>query len=142
MRWLLLDDIERIEKGKRAVAQSRVPAAEYSREVLMTEMMAQTGAVLLGAESDYQKDMVFAKIEFAEFLPPYQAGQRLRIEATAEGFRPEGAWIDGVIRTGDREVARGRLLLMQLEGLIPGHGKPVTFHQEFMEHFKVREKVA
>lgn len=141
MRWLLLDEIERIERGKRAFARSRVPQGECSPEPLLIEMMAQTGAVLLGAESDYQKDLIFAKIETADFTPPYTSGESVWIETSADAFRPEGAWMDGWVRTQDREIVRGRFLLMHVEGLNSEQHQPITFHPAFMNHFKVRDKI-
>ncbi len=141
MRWLVLDSIETIEKGKLARSRSKIPFCEYSSEVLMVEMMAQTGAVLLGAETDYQKDLVFAKIESVEFNPPYGSGESIWIEATAESFRPEGAWLDGVIRGPDREIAKCRFLLMHVDGFDSQIQKPITFHEAFMQHFDVRDKI-
>ena len=65
MRWLLLEKVHSIRKGEKAVASAKVPRAPYSLEVLFIEMMAQTGGLLVGAESNYQKDLIFAKIESA-----------------------------------------------------------------------------
>lgn len=141
MRWLVLDSIETVKKGETCRALSRVPSAEYSSEVLMVEMMAQTGAVLLGLETDYQKDLIFAKIEAVEFIPPYDCGQAIEIEAKAESFRPEGAWMDGVVRNHKGEIARARFLLMHVDGLDSKLCEPVTFHKAFMQHFKVRDKI-
>ncbi len=141
MRWLLLDQIERIEKGKRAFAKSRIPQTECSPEPLLMEMMAQTGAVLLGAESDYQKDLIFAKIEAADFTPPYTSGEPVWIETFADAFRPEGAWMDGVVRTKTHEIVRSRFLLMHVEGLNSQSKEPITFHPAFMNYFNVREKI-
>ena len=141
MRWRLLDEIISIEKSRKAVTRSHVLAGEFSPEILLIEMMAQTGALLLGAESNFQKDLIFAKIDTAGFMPPYQAGEPVWIESTSENLRPEGAWLDGVIRNREREIASSRVLLMPMDPLIPGHQEPVTFHQNFMEHYCVRDKV-
>jgi len=141
MRWLLLDKIREIHKGKKAVTESRVPQAPYSSEVLFVEMMAQTGGLLVGAESDYQKDVIFAKIESATFTPVPDPGTPITIEATSDGLAAEGGWIEGVITSAGGTVAKAKLLLMSVGRLVPGSSKPITFHDNFMNHFNVRAKV-
>lgn len=142
MRWILLDEVCSIQKGKKAVAVSRVPQAPYSSEVLFVEMMAQTGGLLVGAESDYRNDVIFAKIERAAFNEVPASGTPITIEASAEGLAPEGGWIEGVIRTAGGVVAQAKLLLMSVGRLVPERSKPITFHDSFMNYFKVREKIA
>src|SRR5258708_2360135 len=85
MRWLLLDEIISIEKGKRAQTRSHVPdVSSYSTEFLMIEMMAKTGALIVGAKKDFAEDLVFAKMESAVFSPGLKPGEPLEIEARAE----------------------------------------------------------
>ncbi|HOE68057.1 MAG TPA: hypothetical protein PK997_03180 [Candidatus Omnitrophota bacterium] len=142
MRWLLLDKVLSIHRGKRAVTESRVPCAPYSSEVLFVEMMAQTGGLLVGAESDYRNDVIFAKIESASFAGVPAPGTPITVEAFADGLAPEGGWIEGVITMAGVVIAKAKLLLMSVGRLVPGHSQPITFHDNFMEHFKVREKVS
>lgn len=141
MRWLVLDRIHSIRKGEKAVTESRVPKAPYSSEVLFVEMMAQTGGLLVGAESDYQKDVIFAKIETATITRVPEPGTPIRIEAACEGLAAEGGWIEGVITSDGETIAKAKLLLMSVGRLIPEKPKPVTFHDKFMNHFKVRERL-
>ena len=141
MRWLLLDKVEVIHKGKKAVASSKVPDAPYSAEVLFVEMMAQTGGLLVGAESDYQKDLIFAKIESAMLTCVPKTGTPIQIEAWAESLAADGGWLEATITSAEGPVAKARLLLMAVTGLSGTHTKSVTFHDAFMCHFKVREKV-
>ena len=141
MRWLLLDKVLSIHKGKKAVTESKVPKTPYSNEVLFVEMMAQTGGLLVGAESDYQKDVIFAKIENATFAQKPESGTPIKIEATSDGLAAEGGWIEGVITNAEGIVAKAKLLLMSVGKLIPEKPKPITFHDNFMNYFKVREKV-
>ena len=141
MRWLLLDKIHSIHKGKKAVTESRVPQTPYSNEVLFVEMMAQTGGLLVGAESDYQKDVIFAKIDNASFAGVPKPGTPIKIEATAEGLATEGGWIEGVITSADGVIATAKLLLMSVGRLLPERSKPITFHDNFMNYFNVRTKV-
>lgn len=141
MRWLLLDEITVIEKGKRVRAKSRVPEKGASPEVLMIEMMAQAGGLLIGAQTDYQEDLIFAKIEDAEFHQPLELGAPIEIEATSDAIKPAGGWIDAVIRNQGKPLAKARLLLMNVGPLRPETREPVSFHRAFMDYFKVREKV-
>ena len=124
-----------------ARTRSRVPSAPYSPELLMMEMIAQTGGLLLGAEGNFEEDIVFAKIEQANFEGPFRAGDAIEIEATSDSLKPEGAWFEGKIRRNDKVVAEARFLLMNVGHLVSGETKSITFHDAFMNHFSVRDKV-
>ena len=142
MRWLLLDEIISIEKGRRARTRSHVPQApEYSPELLMIEMMAQTAAVLMGAEKDFQEDLVFVKIDRSKFRKDFAAAGQIDIEARAETLRPEGAWFETTIDRAGERIAEARLMLLNVGHFAAGKTEPMTFHGNFMNHFKVREKV-
>lgn len=141
MRWLLLEEVHSIQKGKKASASSKVPKAPYSPEVLFIEMMAQTGGLLVGAESDYQKDLIFAKIESATITNVPKPGTPLQIEAWSESLGTEGGWIEATITYAEGLVARAKLLLMAVGGLSPDQKRSITFHDAFMNYFSVREKV-
>ena len=104
-------------------------------------MMAQTGGLLVGAESDYQKEVIFAKIESAIFEKVPAPGSAIKIEATSDGLAAEGGWIEGMITNTEGLVAKGKLLLMSVGRLMPEKPKPIAFHDNFMNYFKVREKV-
>lgn len=141
MRWLVLDEVLQIEKGKRAITRSNVPSQPYSAELLMLEMMAQTGGLLLGAESDFSQDVIFAKIEKAEiaYLPP--KGSPLLIECSSDGLRAEGAWMQAEIRHHDQVVSNARFMLVAVDRIIENRSESTTFHEVFMKHFDVRKKV-
>lgn len=141
MRWLVLDEVVSVERQKRAISRSRVPAGKYSAEFLMIEMMAQTAALLVGVEKDFAEDMVFAKIESAMFEPGLISGETIEIEAFSDQIRPEGGWMEAEIRGARGRIAKSRFLLMCVGHLVPGSTKPVTFHDAFMNHFKIREKI-
>lgn len=141
MRWLVLDEVLAVEKGKRSLSRSRVPSAFCSPEFLMIEMMAQTGALLVGAESDFSRDLVFAKIESVEFSPGFEAGDPIEIESHADQISAEGGWLEARVSGPRGLIAQSKLLLMSVGHLIPGKTVPVTFHKNFMEHFKIRDKV-
>jgi hypothetical protein len=141
MRWLLLEKVHSIRKGEKAVAFAKVLRAPYSSEVLFIEMMAQTGGLLVGAESDYQKDLIFAKIENATITNIPKSGTPLQIEAWSESLGAEGGWLEATVTCAEGLVARAKFLLMAVKGLSAEQTKPVTFYEAFMDHFNIREKI-
>ena len=141
MRWVLLDEIVSIIRHKKAIARSRVPQSPYSPELLMVEMMAQTGAVLLGAEMDYSEDLIFAKIEEAEFLKELPPGTPLDIEASSDNLHAAGAWIEGKVFSSGVLIGEAKLLLMCVGHFLAGNLEPITFHPAFMDYFQVRSKM-
>ncbi len=142
MRWLLLEEVLSIQRKVKARTRSRVPFSPVSPEILMVEMMAQTGGLLLGAESDFQDDLIFAKIEKADFAQNTEAGRTIYIEAESENLRPEGAWLDGrILDENEMPIASSRFLLMNVGHLFPERNHSITFHSAFMNYFRVREKV-
>lgn len=141
MRWLLLDSIVAIEKGKKAHTRSRVFRTGVTPELLMMEAMVQTGGLLLGAEHDFANNLIFAKIEKAFFQGRYETQTVLDIQAFSDQLKPEGAWIDAHIHQQWREIASARFLIMNAGPLVPGKSKSITFHDAFMQYFAVRAKV-
>jgi len=142
MRWLLLEEIVSVEKGSKAVARGRIPNESVSTEILLMEMMAQTGGLLIGAESDFSNDIVFTKIEKATFSLPRSSGDEIMIVARSENLRPEGAWLDAQITGNSGEmIAQSRFLLMNVGKLRGEATTSITFHHAFMNHFNVRNKV-
>jgi len=142
MRWVLLDEVVTIQKGIKAQTRSKIPSCEYSAELLMMEMMAQTGALLVGAESDFQNDLIFAKIDSASFKQPLKKGSLIFIHASSENVRVEGGWMDAWIQNGKEKVAESRFFLMTIGKLISGYEKPITFHDAFMQYFDIRNKIS
>ena len=141
MRWLLLDEVLSINRGRYCRTKSRILDAPVSSEILLIEMMAQTAGLLLGAESDFNDDLVFTKIENAEFHQLYAQGDEIIIEATSNQLKSEGAWFDAQVRCGNRRIASARFLLMNVGRLVQDSPSSITFHDAFMNYFSVRQKV-
>lgn len=142
MRWILLETVTSIEPGKSAKALASIPEAPVSPELILMEMMAQTGGVLVGAESDFMQDLVFTKIDTADFPGPFPGGEKIEISAASGESRPEGGWVDAeIVNSRGSQIARARFLLMAAGPLVPSARGSVTFHEAFMKHFKIREKV-
>lgn len=141
MRWILLDEVISIQKGKSAQTRSHYPEAEFGSEILMIEMMAQTGGLIVGAETNYRQDLIFAKIETAEFFGRGKIGEALWIEAQGDQLKSEGGWLEGRVKTDRDVIASSRFLLMNVDLLVPESKNPVTFNQTFMNHFRILEKL-
>ena len=96
---LLIDRVEELEAGKRAVAIRNVTAHEQVFNghfpgnpvlpgVLIVEAMAQTGAVaLLSMDESKGKTAYFGGIKEAKFRKVVRPGDTLRIEVTLEKIR-------------------------------------------------------
>lgn len=139
MSWVWLDGVRGFEKGKSVKASKRwqnsFPAP------FLIEMMAQAGGLLLGAESNYEEDIVFTKVEGMEFLKQPKAGE-LEIEVESESLRREGGWFAGrVFQNGDK-IMQGRLLLMNVGRLRPDGQGPITFPQQLISALKLKATVA
>lgn len=125
MSWVWLDGIEAFEKAKSVKAWKQWEASFPSAYLI--EMIAQAGAILLGAESDFKNDIVFTKIEDAEFSGCPRTGKRLEVEAQPESLRQEGGWFRGRIFQEGNKLLEGRVLLMNVGRLRPDGKGPVTF---------------
>lgn len=139
MSWVWLDGVTSFEKARRVRAwkkwEGRFPTA------YLVEMIAQAGAILLGAESDYQNDIVFIKIEKVEFSARPGDGKRIEIEAEPDGLHPEGGWFQGRIFQEGNPIGEGRVLLMNV-GRLRADGKgPVTFPPQLLEAVSNGRKV-
>lgn len=141
MRWLLLDEVLEIRLKEFARTRSHVPAAPFSPEVLLLEMMAQTGGLLFGAEADFQEDVIFGKVERISFKGPFAPDEPLEIRVNSEDLRSESAWFNGEIFSRGVKRAESRFFLVKAGHLVPGRTQPITFPPAFLEHFQVRQKI-
>lgn len=131
MSWIWLDGVESFEKA-RSVRAWKDWSAEFPSSYLI-ELIAQAGAILLGAESQFKDDVVFTKIEGVEFLGRPEGGKRLEIEVEPEGLRAEGGWFRGQVSQKGSKVLEGRVLLMNVGRLRPDGKGPITFPKELIE---------
>ena len=141
MRWNLLDEVLEIDRGSKARAAARWPETALRPELLFLEMMAQTAGLVLGSLDDFQTDIVFAKVDKAQFYCGVPTASLLVIGASAEEIRPEGGWFQVQISREGRLVAEARLLLANAGHLKPENQGSVTFHRQFMHHYRVRQKI-
>jgi len=140
MRWILIEEIVEIRKGRRSLVRSRVPSSDVFPGFLAVEMMAQTGGLLLGLESDFSQNLVFAKIDSVTFLKALEPGDLVEVEAWSDQLKSEGAWIQARVIKDSETAVEGTILLMNAGPLLPGRGS-ITFHRGFMDHYSVRSKI-
>lgn len=142
MRWLLLDEVLEICPKEFSLTRSHVPSAPFSPEVLMLEMMAQTGGLLFGAMTDFRDDIVFGKVELASFKGPFEPSRPLEIRVSAEDLcQEEAAWFQGRISSEGELLAEARFFLVNAGRLVPGIEQSLTFPKAFLEHFQVRRRI-
>ena len=142
MRWNLLAEVLQIERGRSARTRAQLPEGGVSAELLLTEMMAQTAGLALGAQYNFECDVVFAKMDQAVFVALPPADAELHIEAVVEVLREEGSWFQARICCDRQEIASARLLLLNVGVLNPASPCSVTFHENFMRHYQIREKLS
>lgn len=150
MRWILLDRFTSIERGRRAQAVKNISRAEeYLIEEfpnvpivpssLMIEMMAQVAGVLVGATTDFAKEVIIAKVTQAGFPRPVTPPAHLVIEGELEATHEHDAVTRGRITSDGELVAEATIFFGLLDRLGDHSDGPVVFSREFMESFSIRE---
>lgn len=121
MRWIHIDRIIELRQGEYARAikavpsctdflQDHFPGFPVMPHSLILESMAQTAGLLIGRSIRFERDVILAKIDRADFLSITRPGDLLIIEARIEELRDEGAKAQCSVLCGDREVARASLV--------------------------------
>jgi len=113
--FLFVDRVLELEAGHRVTGIKQVSTTDLRDgrfpEVLILEMMAQVGAVLLLAgEGATGRIPYFAGIERAQFCGvPVMAGDTLVATLTVRRMRGPLGWAEGQVRIGDQIVCEARL---------------------------------
>lgn len=119
MRWMWIDRIAELDKGRRCVAVKNVslaeehlhdhfPAAEGRRALpihpatLIIEGFAQTAGILVGHARDFKEKVILAKIGKATFERDVTAGQTLYFTAEIDRIDENGASTHGVVEVVDQ----------------------------------------
>ncbi len=119
MRWMWIDRIAELDKGRRCVAVKNVslaeehlhdhfPAAQERRALpvhpatLIIEGFAQTAGILVGHARDFKEKVILAKIGKATFSRDVTAGQTLFFTAELERIDDTGASTHGTIEVIDQ----------------------------------------
>lgn len=107
MRWIWIDRIVDLERGRRCVALKNVsavedvvhdhfPGAPVMPNTLVIEGMAQTAGILVGHAGDFAEKVILAKITRADFTAAARPGFTIRHTATLERLSESGASTTGV----------------------------------------------
>lgn len=121
---LLIDRVEELEAGKRAVAIRNVTAHEQVFNghfpgnpvlpgVLIVEAMAQTGAVALLSMDEFKgKTAYFGGIKEAKFRKVVRPGDTLRIEVTLEKIRNNVGFGKAIATVAGKKACTAELTFM------------------------------
>lgn len=121
MRFVLLDELIQIERGRRATARAvfpsdlalfrdHFPGRAIVPGVLLTEIICQTAGWLIAATCDFAGWPLLARIDRATFRRLVTPGERLEIETTLTGSRDETFEVAGAVRVAGEPAADARLL--------------------------------
>ena len=127
MRWIWIDRILELEKGRRCVAIKNVslaeevlhdhfpargdrPALPVMPNTLIIEGMAQTAGILVGHANDFQEKVILAKIGKAKFTAAATPGHSLRFNAILERLGTQGASTTGRVDLIDPATGKSRSL--------------------------------
>ncbi|MBI4971732.1 MAG: hypothetical protein HZC17_07845 [Candidatus Omnitrophica bacterium] len=154
MRWLLLDKFEFIDiDGGKAQARRAITRAEDFFEdsfnfcpvfppVLMIEMIAQTGGVLVGASLNFSKEIILGKIDWARFPNEIVPPAILTVDAWITDRSEDGTRIEGKIMAEDKVLCEASILLGHLDRLqteLLQGGESVVFSDEFLTSYRIKE---
>jgi 3-hydroxyacyl-[acyl-carrier-protein] dehydratase len=122
--FLWIDVVEELEPGIRCVARLSIdgqnplfaghfPARPILPGVLLIEAVAQTAAVMLGAETPVEQaeSALLAAVNRFKFFKPVFPGMKLRIETTKLTQAGKMACIEGIVSVDGEKVASGELMV-------------------------------
>ena len=113
MRWWWIDKFVEFQSGKYAKTVKNVslaeeqlddylPSSPFMPHSLIIEGLAQTGGLLVGQLSDFERSVVLAKVSKAKFYFAPRPGDQLTYMATLDRIEPGGALVTCTSHVGDR----------------------------------------
>jgi 3-hydroxyacyl-[acyl-carrier-protein] dehydratase len=113
MRWWWIDRFTEFQSGKCAKTVKNVSLAEEQIDYympgypvmphsLIIEGLAQTGGLMVGQLSDFERSVVLAKVAKAKFYFAPTPGDQLTYTANLERIEPDGALVCCTSHVGDR----------------------------------------
>jgi 3-hydroxyacyl-[acyl-carrier-protein] dehydratase len=127
MRWIWIDRILELERGRRCVtiknvsaaedvlhdhfpATDRRPAMPVMPNTLIIEGMAQTAGIMVGHAGDFKEKVILAKITRADFTDAARPGYTIRHTAIMDSFSKSGASTHGTSELIDPHTGEARPL--------------------------------
>ena len=151
MRWWWIDKFIEFESGTYAktiknvsLAEDQVdgymPAHPVMPHSLIVEGLAQTGGLLVGQMSDFERSVVLAKVSKAKFYFAPRPGDQLVYTARLEKVQPDGALACCTVYVGERLQAEIDLYFAYYDnrGIERGQFIPAEF-MRMMRVFKLFE---
>ncbi len=113
MRWWWIDRFVEFQSGKYAKTVKNVSLAEEQLDdympahpvmphSLIIEGLAQTGGLLVGQLSDFERSVVLAKVSSAKFYFAPTPGDQLSYHAVLERIETDGALVCCTVHVGER----------------------------------------
>ena len=169
MRWWWIDKFVEFESGKYAKTVKNISLSEEQVEdympaypvmphSLIIEGLAQTGGLLVGQISDFERSVVLAKVSNAKFYFAPRPGDQLVYTARLENVQPDGALACCTVYLGDqlqaeidlyfaffdnRNIERGQFIpadflrMMRVFKLfdvgVDGDGNPIQIPQRLLD---------
>lgn len=150
MRWVWIDRVLSLEKGRRLVAIKHVslsedhihdhfaadeerglPAMPVMPASLIVEGMAQTGGILVGHANDFREKVVLAKVSRVELDREAPPGGTLRYTAVVDRMDDSGATTRGTVELLDHAdpgaataIGRIDLIFSHIDKNMAGMGFP------------------
>jgi len=121
MRYILIDRLLELERGKRARAVKCVTLGEgflvgldgYPA-ALVLEALLQVGGILARSQVGPDTRSALGKVEHAEFPDVAVAGDRIDLEANVILSRAEGKLCEGLASVNGKVIARARFMIIYL----------------------------
>ncbi len=113
MRWFWIDRYLEFEVGRRAIASKNCALGEeviidgpfplypVLPSSLIVEGVAQTGGLLVAAQSGFRSRVVLGKVTKAVFRRPVYAGETITHTVEIQQFSAEGAMVQAVSRVAE-----------------------------------------
>ncbi len=113
MRWWWIDKFVEFQSGEYAKTVKNVALSEEQLKdyfpgypvmphSLIIEGLAQTGGLLIGQLSDFERPVVLAKVSSAKFYFAPTPGDQLVYTARLERIQPDGALVRGTSHVGEK----------------------------------------